>query len=58
MPACQLTVEYNGERYSVRLQLWADSLTVQKEELAYTYSPTSHVDTAVLARVSRSLTNG
>ena len=52
MPPGTLTVEYNGQKQSVRLQLWGDSLTVQKEELAYTYSPTNHVDAAILARVS------
>lgn len=47
-----MVADYHGQKQSVRLQLTEDALFIQKQELAYTYSPTDHVDAAILARVS------
>ncbi|ELU05829.1 hypothetical protein CAPTEDRAFT_219313 [Capitella teleta] len=45
-----MVAEYHGQKQPVRLQLTEDALFLQKQELAYTYSPTDHVDAAILAR--------
>ena len=48
-------VELSGQAQVARLQLTADTLHIQRQELVYTHSATDHIDPSILARVRHNI---
>jgi len=45
------TLIVGGDKQEIRLRLTEDTLYLEKQELAYTYSPSGHVDLSTLTKV-------